>query len=75
MGKINYMYAFGEKHQAEKLTEIPKCRWDDNIKTNLENTITGKETDSSVSGEKQVAGFCEQGNEPRSIKCGIFLIS
>jgi hypothetical protein len=41
-GKDKYMYAFGEeKNLGKKLIEIPRSRWDDNIKTDLKNRMTG----------------------------------
>ena len=46
-----------KKQRKKKLIEIPRRRWDDNIKTDLKNKMTVNELDSFVSGEKQVAVF------------------
>ena len=47
-------------------------RWEDNIKLDLQEV--GYELSRSVSGQGQVAGSCECGNEPSgSTKCGEFL--
>ena len=44
----------------------PRCRWEDNIKMDLQEVECG-------SGQGQVAGTCECGNEPSgSIKYGEF---
>ena len=46
----------------------PSRKWDDNIKLDLQ------EVDRVGSGQGQVAGTCECGNEPQgSMKCGEFL--
>jgi hypothetical protein len=49
-------------------------RWEDNIKMSLREVGLGHGPDRSDSGEGQVAGCCECGNEPSySIKSGQFL--
>jgi hypothetical protein len=64
-GEDKYMYAFGKKKlRGKKLIEIPRRRWDDNIKTDLKNRMTGNEMDSFVSGEKQVAVFVNRAMNP-----------
>ena len=50
----------------------PKYRWEDNTKPGLQEVEWGRGhgLDSSGSGQVQVAGTCECGNEPSSsIKC------
>jgi len=54
---------------------MPRRRWDDNIKTDLENRMTGKEQGFICLERQTTGGFCEQGDEPCSIKRGKFLIS
>ena len=52
----------------------PKCRWEDNIKMDLQEMAWGHGLVLSGSGQGQVAGCCECGNEPSvSIQCGEFL--
>ena len=53
----------------------PRRRWEDNIKMNLRRVwYGGHGLDRSVSGQGQVAGFCERGNEPLdSMKCEEFV--
>jgi hypothetical protein len=49
----------------------PRRKWDDNIKMDLQEVGWGNELDRSGSGQRQVAGCCECGNEPSSfIKLG-----
>jgi hypothetical protein len=46
----------------------------DNIKMDLREVGWGHELHRSGSGQRQLAGSCEYGNEPSaSIKCGEFL--
>ena len=48
--------------------------WEDNNKMDLQELGRGNGLDWSDSGQGQVAGTCECGNEPSSsIKCGEFL--
>jgi hypothetical protein len=50
----------------------PMCRWEDNVPTNL-TEIGWEDMGSYSTGEGQVVGSCEQGNETlASIKCGKF---
>jgi hypothetical protein len=52
----------------------PRRRWEDNIKMDLSEVGWGHGLDQSGSGQGQVAGSCEYGDEPSgSIKCGEFL--
>ena len=53
----------------------PRHRWEENIKMNLQEVgCGGCELDRAGSGQRQVAGTCECGNElSGSIKYGIFL--
>jgi len=52
----------------------PRRRWEDNIKMDLQSGMWGYGLDRAGSGQGQVAGTCECGNEPSgSIKCGEFL--
>jgi hypothetical protein len=49
-------------------------RWEDNIKMDIQEVGSGHGLDLAGSGQGQVAGSCECGNEPPgSIKCGEFL--
>jgi hypothetical protein len=41
----------------------PRCRWEHNIEMNSREIEWRDGTDSSGSGERQVAGFCEHCNE------------
>jgi hypothetical protein len=52
----------------------PRRRWEDNIKIDLQEVGWGYGLNRSGSGQGQVAGTCEWGNEPSGpIKCGEFL--
>jgi hypothetical protein len=53
----------------------PRNRWDDNIKLDLQEVgCGGYELYVAGSGQRQVTGTCECGNDPSgSIKCGEFL--
>jgi hypothetical protein len=52
----------------------PRRIWEDNSKKNLRNVGWGHGLDLSGSGQGQVAGSCECGNERSgSIKCEEFL--
>jgi hypothetical protein len=52
-----------------------RLRWEDNIKMNLQEVRCGGcGLDGAGSGQGQVAGTCECGNDPSgSIKWGLFL--
>jgi len=51
----------------------PRCKWEDNIKMDLQEAGCGVWTGSSWVGYGQVASTCECGNEPSgSIKYGEF---
>ena len=55
---------------------IPRLRWEDNSKMDLQEMGWGAWTGLSGSGQGQVEGICKRGNEPSgSIKCGEFLDS
>jgi hypothetical protein len=50
------------------------CRWEDNIKMDLQKVRCGYGLDRAGSGWRQVAFICKCGNEPSgSIKCLEFL--
>jgi hypothetical protein len=52
----------------------PRCRWEENNKTDLQEIGCGGMDWIKLAQERQVAGICESGNEPSgSIKCGEFL--
>jgi hypothetical protein len=52
----------------------PRRKWEDNIKMDHRDWIERSGLDRSGSGQGQVAGCCEYGDEPsNSIKCGEFL--
>ena len=61
--------------EGERPLGRPRRRWEDNIKMNLQEVgCGGIDLDRAGSGEGQVAGTCECGNElSGSIKCGQFL--
>jgi hypothetical protein len=51
----------------------PRRRWEDNIVMDLKEIVFG-DVDWIGSGQGQVVGSCEHGNEPSgSINCGKFL--
>jgi hypothetical protein len=47
---------------AERYSGRPRRRWEDNIKMDLRKMWL--EDDSSGSGQRPFAGYCETGNEP-----------
>jgi hypothetical protein len=52
----------------------PRCRWKDNIKTDLQEVGWGGIDWIAVAQDREKAGACEYSNEPSgSIKCGEFL--
>jgi len=52
----------------------PRCRWEDNIKMNLQEMGCGHGLDSSGSGQGQVADICKRVKEPSgSTICREFL--
>ena len=52
----------------------PKRRWEDDIKMDLQEVGYGVWNDRDGSGQEQMAGTCECGNEPLvSIKCEEFI--
>jgi hypothetical protein len=52
----------------------PRCRWEDNIKMDLQGMGCGGTDWVKLLQEGRTAGTCECGNEPSgSIKCGEFL--
>ena len=61
------------KPEGKRPLGRPRHRWEDNIKMNLQD-VGGCGLDRAGSGQGQVAGTCECGNESSgSIKCGEFL--
>jgi hypothetical protein len=68
MGKWNtYRFLMGKSEGKRQLVR-PRCRWEDNVKTDLGGIGWGGVVwyglDSSDSGKGPVAGSCENGNEP-----------
>ena len=62
------------KPEGTRPLRRPRRRWEDNIKMDLTEVGWGHGLDRFGSGQGQVAGYCECGNEPSgSIKCGEFL--
>ena len=51
------------KHERKRLLGRPRRRWEDNIKMGIEEIAQGRGVVRYGSGQKQMAGFCEQGNE------------
>jgi len=64
-----------EKPEGKRPLGIPRRRWEDNIKMDLQEVRCGGKDWMELAHDRgQVAGFCECGNEPwGSIKCGEFL--
>ena len=63
------------KPEGKRPPGIPKHRWEDNIKMNLQEVECGGVNWIELAQDRgQVAGTCDCGNEPSgSIKCGEFL--
>ena len=62
------------KSEGKRPFGRPRHRWEDNIIMNLPEVGWERGLDWSGSGEGQVVGSCEYGNEHSgSIKCGEFL--
>ena len=63
------------KPEGKRPLGRPRCRWEDNIKLDIQEVgCGGCGLDRAGSELGQVAGTCECGNEPSSsIKCGEFL--
>jgi hypothetical protein len=68
-------WALVEEPEGRRPLGRHMCRWEDNIKTDLLEIGCGEHRmDRSGSGQGQMAGSCEYGNElSGSIKCGEFL--
>jgi hypothetical protein len=63
------------KPEGKRPLVRPRQRWEDGIRMDLmEIGLVGCELDSTVSGQGQVAGFCECGDEP-SGSCVTELVS
>jgi hypothetical protein len=62
MEKMNAYKTLVGKPEGKTPFGRPRCRWQDNISTDLRVRSCGLNT--SGSGEGPVAGFCEHGNEP-----------
>jgi len=68
-----YRVLIGKRDKKEPLAG-PRCRWEDNIKMDLQTVGAGHGLDFSGLRKGQVAGCCEYGSEPSdSIKCREFL--
>jgi len=62
------------KHEGKKPLRRLRQKWEDNIKMDIQEVRCGGRMYPSGSGDGQVAGTCECGNElSDSIKCGKFL--
>jgi hypothetical protein len=61
-----------EKPEGRKPLEISRRKWEDNIKINIREVVWWNELDRPDSGQEQMAGTCECGNE-HSIQCCEFL--
>ena len=58
------------RYEGNKPLGGPRRKWEDIIKLDLQEVGWRHELDRSASGQGQVAGCCELGNEPSgSIKC------
>ena len=59
------------KTEGKRPLGWPRCRWEDNIKLNLQETDWGEHgLDYSSSGQSNLLGFCEHANEiSGSMKC------
>jgi hypothetical protein len=61
-------------HEVRRPLGSPRHIWNDEINMDLQEVGSGHVLDLSGSGEGQVAGSCEGGNEPSGYrKCGEFL--
>jgi len=59
---------FGEDPEGKRPFGRPRHRWEDNIKVDLKEVGCG--LNQGGSGQGQMAGTCECGNEPSgSVKC------
>jgi hypothetical protein len=54
---------FLRKTERKRLLGRPRCRWEDNIRTNLKNRMGSCGLDSPGLGHGQLAGSCGHGNE------------
>jgi hypothetical protein len=62
------------KPEGRRPLERPRRRWENNIKVDLSEVGWGHRLDRSGSGEEQVVGFCEYGDDPSGfMKFGEFL--
>ena len=62
------------KPEGKRPLGRPRRRWEDNIKTDLQEVGRGCGDWMGLAQDRQVAGACEYGNElSGSIKCGEFL--
>jgi hypothetical protein len=63
------------KPEGKRQLGRPRHRWEDNIRTDLREIVTGRcELDVSGSEQEPVAGSCEHGNEPSSSMKGRELV-
>jgi hypothetical protein len=61
------------KPEGKRPVRRPRCRWENNLKMDLQDVGCGGMTGLSWLRIEQEAGTCECGNEPSdSIKCGEF---
>jgi hypothetical protein len=63
-GEERCIQGFGVKTWGRRTLGRSRRRWEDNIKMDLREVGWGHRLDSSGSGQGQVAGCCECGNEP-----------
>jgi hypothetical protein len=66
---MHTLFWWGNLREREHL-EKPRRRWENNIKMDLREVEWERGLNRSSSGWRQVAGYCECGNESSdSIKC------
>jgi hypothetical protein len=75
MGESTHAYrVLVGKPERRRALDRPRCRWEDNIKTDFREGEGWHRLDRSGLGQGQVAGSCVFSNEPSgSIKCREFL--
>ena len=68
-----YRFLLGKPERRRPLG-IPRRRWVDNIRLDLQEVGDGYMDWIGLAQDRQVADVCESGNEPSgSVKCGEFL--
>jgi hypothetical protein len=76
MGNRRVVYrVLVRKPERKKPLGIPRRRWEDNIKKDLQEVGCVSMDWVELAQDRQVTGTCKCGNEPSgSIKCGEFLV-